>query len=66
MKRRKGQVILTIFNLFGSAVSTLLNEDLEPGIYPKTFNATDLPSGIYFYQIKIGKSAVTRQMLFLK
>jgi hypothetical protein len=48
------QVNLKIYDLLGKEISTLVNENLKKGIYEVDFNGKDLPSGIYFYQLKAG------------
>ncbi|MBI5216320.1 MAG: T9SS type A sorting domain-containing protein [Ignavibacteriae bacterium] len=49
-----GLVTLKIFNLLGQQVSTVLDrEALEAGDYEYEFNATNLPSGIYLYQLAV-------------
>ncbi|MBI5216319.1 MAG: T9SS type A sorting domain-containing protein [Ignavibacteriae bacterium] len=49
-----GLVTLQIYNLLGQQVSTVLErEALEAGDYEYEFNATNLPSGIYFYRINV-------------
>ena len=47
-------VSLKIYNILGSEISTLLNEDLNAGSYQVDFNASNLASGTYFYQINAG------------
>ncbi len=45
-------VILKIYDILGREVSTLVNEEKPVGIYEVTWNAVDLTSGVYFYQLK--------------
>ena len=59
-------VNLTIYNLLGAEVETLVNEKLEPGTYTKNFNAINLTSGIYFYRLTAGNMVVTKKMSLLK
>ncbi len=42
------QVILTIYNSLGQLITTIENQSKNAGIYSVTFNANELPSGIYF------------------
>jgi hypothetical protein len=63
----KSQVKLTVYNLLGSKVTTLVNDVKEHGNYQIIFDASTLSSGIYFYRIEIGiKFSATKKMLFLK
>lgn len=45
------QILLKIYNLKGQQISTLINEKLAPGTYETDFNAENLASGIYYYQL---------------
>ncbi|MBX2976265.1 MAG: DUF1939 domain-containing protein [Ignavibacteriaceae bacterium] len=62
----KAKVKLEIFDILGRSVSVLVNETLNEGVYSYTFNAAQLPSGIYFYKISADKFVQTRKMLLLK
>jgi acetyl esterase/lipase len=66
-----GEVELTIFNMLGLAVRTLVNERKPAGEYSLTWDGRDdfgrmLSSGPYFYRLKVGEAVQTRRMLFLK
>ncbi len=53
--QNKSNVKITILNAIGEEVAVVLNEDREPGFHKIEFNATNLPSGVYFYQLKAGR-----------
>jgi len=59
-------VTLIIYDILGNEVATLVNEEQESGVYEVEFNATNLPSGIYFYQLKAGSFIETKKMILLK
>jgi poly(beta-D-mannuronate) lyase len=59
-------VTLKIFDILGREIATLVNEYKPPGFYSKKLNASSLPSGIYFYQLKAGKFVETKKMILLK
>ncbi|MGE5351434.1 MAG: T9SS type A sorting domain-containing protein [Acidobacteriota bacterium] len=59
-------VKLTIFDLLGKEVSTIVNELKEPGKYQTTFNAADLNSGLYFYTIRAGEFVSTKKLMLIK
>jgi len=59
-------VSIRIYDILGKAVSTLVNENKEPGNYRVNFNGSGLPSGIYFYRIEAGNFSETRKMILLK
>ena len=58
--------ILKVFDVLGREVRTLVNEELKPGSYEKTFDATGLSSGVYFYTLRSGGSVATKRLLLLK
>lgn len=59
-------VNLTIFDILGNKVATLINEIQNTGKYQLTWNANDLPSGIYFYRLRAGNYRETRKMILIK
>ena len=59
-------VSLKVLNIFGQEVKTLINEGMNQGTYAITFDATGLPSGIYFYRIAAGKVSATKEMILMK
>lgn len=59
-------VLLKIFNLLGKEVSTLIYGEKSTGVHKVNFNAAELPGGIYFYSIQIGKFQSTKKMLLIK
>jgi hypothetical protein len=62
-----GNVKLIVYDVQGREVQTLVNETLKPGTYETTFDASALPTGIYFYQLFADGIAVqTRKMILLK
>ena len=60
------KVSLTIYNLLGEEVATLVNEEKVAGNYTVEFNAANLSSGIYFYQLKAGNFIQTKKMVLMK
>jgi len=61
-----GNVNLTVYNLVGEPVANLVNDNLDAGTHSVEFNASDLPSGIYFYTLNAGDVHMTRKMSLLK
>ncbi len=61
-----GMVRLDVFNVLGQHVRTLVNQYQSGGKYVVTFDATDLPSGIYFYRLKTATFSAIKQMILLK
>ena len=65
----KGQGVLTsltIFDVLGREVGTLVNEQLQPGTYEVDWNAANYPSGIYYYTIKTTSFSQTKKMVLIK
>ena len=46
-------VTLKVYDLLGREVATLVNEEKPTGIYEIEFDGSDLPSGVYFYQLRV-------------
>lgn len=61
-----GNVNLAVYNLVGEEVAVLVNGNVEPGQYDVTFDASDLPSGIYLYKLQSNNSVQTKKMMLLK
>ncbi len=59
-------VRLTVYNLLGEEVSTLLNKHLSAGNYKINFGASELSSGIYFYELKTSRYNSVKKMILLK
>ena len=59
-------VTLTIYDLLGREVATLVNEEKHSGTYKVTWNAQNKPSGIYFYKITAGGYSKINKMILLK
>jgi hypothetical protein len=49
----KSQVELVVYNTLGESIVQLVNEEKEAGRYEAKFDATTLPSGIYFYRLQV-------------
>jgi flagellar hook assembly protein FlgD len=62
----KTKVSITVSDFENKLIETLVQEEKEAGTYELTWNAENLPSGVYFYQIKAGTFVETKKMLLLK
>ncbi|MCH8032515.1 MAG: T9SS type A sorting domain-containing protein [Bacteroidetes bacterium] len=58
--------ILKVYDILGTEITTLVNEEKPAGNYEVEFDASSLPSGVYFYQLKAGSSIETKKMILLK
>ncbi|MFQ5569298.1 MAG: T9SS type A sorting domain-containing protein, partial [Rhodothermales bacterium] len=63
---RTSQVTLTIYNGVGQRVATLADRRYGTGTYVLHFDATGLPSGVYFYRLETDGGTTTRAMMLLK
>jgi hypothetical protein len=64
-------ITLKIFDVLGNQVLTLVNEEKEPGFYevqfpPDSSFTNNIPSGVYYYQLKAGNFISTKKMVLLK
>jgi len=59
-------VTVKVYNVLGSEVATLVNTNKDAGVYRLDFDASNLPSGIYIYELRTNKFVQTRKMMFLK
>ena len=59
-------VTIKVYDVLGNEITTLVNEEKSIGSYEVEFNATNLPSGIYFYKIQAGSFVETKKMTLLK
>jgi hypothetical protein len=62
----KGNVSIKVFDMIGREVAILVNQKLQPGIYEVTFDAGDLPSGVYFYRLETTDLTAVKRMILLK
>lgn len=60
------RVTLTVYDLRGQEVAVLVNSHQNAGAHEVQFDARNLASGVYFYQIKSGSFNATRKMLLMK
>ncbi len=63
---KAGLTTLKVFNMLGQEVSSLLDKNLGKGKYEITFNASNLPSGVYMYQLTSSSASLTKRMMLIK
>ncbi len=59
-------VVLKIYDILGGEVASLVKENKSSGKHSVKFNASNLPSGIYFYRIVSGNFTATKKLILLK
>ena len=61
-----GNVTLKIYSYDGKIIATLVDEEMVMGIYEVTWDAGDLPDGIYFYRIQAGSFSESGKLMLLR
>ncbi len=61
-----GFVTLKVYDVLGKEIATLVNKHQSSGTYTVTFDATNLPSGIYLYKLQMGSFVQSRKMILMK
>ncbi len=61
-----GQTKLEIYNILGKLVTIMVDTYQTPGTYETSFNAGNLPSGLYFYKLQSGSYTAIKKMMLLK
>ena len=62
----RSNVVLNIYDILGSEVTTLVSEEMDAGWYERSFNAISLSSGVYIYQLRAGEFIQTKKMILLR
>jgi photosystem II stability/assembly factor-like uncharacterized protein len=63
---KASDVTIKVYDILGREVRTLVNEYKSPGSYNVTFNAANLSSGIYIYQMKAGNYVSSKKLVLMK
>ena len=64
--KKKGVVQLTVYDINGREVVSLVNRSMEIGSHQVHFDATGLSSGLYFYRLIGNGQVLTKSMMFVK
>jgi hypothetical protein len=62
----KSHVLLTVHNLLGQLVATIVNGDQDAGFHEVRFDARNLSSGVYLYRLEAGKFVQTRKLTLIR
>lgn len=63
----KGSYVkLSVYDVTGKTVTTLVDKTLSAGSYESDWNASNYPSGVYFYRLEAGSYTETRKMILVK
>lgn len=63
---KTSQVKLKVYDILGREIASLINEELVTGSYELVFDASEISSGVYFYQLRSGDYIVTKKMILIK
>jgi len=66
-----GKVTLTVYNVLGQSVATLVDNHLEPGRHhvewdSRSDGGSEVPSGVYFYRLETASNQASRKMVLMK
>jgi len=61
-----GNTKLTVFNIMGEVVANLVDGVVPPGGHTVSWNAANMPTGVYFYRLESGNFTQTRKLLLVK
>jgi hypothetical protein len=59
-------VNLAVYNTLGQRVAQLWDGEIEAGSHEVRFDASDLPSGMYFYRLQAGNYVETRKLCLVR
>jgi hypothetical protein len=62
----KAKVSLKIYDALGNRVADIVDSSLSPGSYSYTWNASEFPSGVYFYKLESGSTRISKKMILTK
>lgn len=62
----RNKVELNVYNALGQSIAVLVDETKEAGSYKVSFDASALPSGVYFYRISAGEFSKTNKLVLIK
>lgn len=63
---QSSKVKLTVYDILGREITSLVNEQLNPGTYEVDWNASDYSSGVYYYVLKAGDFKEVKKMVVVK
>jgi uncharacterized delta-60 repeat protein len=61
-----GHVRITVYDITGKEIASLVNKQLKPGTYKAEWNASNSPSGVYFYRLRAEGFDETKKMILIK
>ena len=59
-------VLVSIYDALGRKVAKIVNQQLQPGTYEVSWDASAYPSGVYYYRLEAGSFTETKKMVLIK
>ena len=63
---KSGFAVLKVYDVIGNEIATLVNEKKTAGSYGINWDASNYPSGVYFYKLTIGEQSIQKKMVLIK
>ncbi|MEO8514660.1 MAG: T9SS type A sorting domain-containing protein, partial [Ignavibacteria bacterium] len=63
---KRSNVKISIYDILGKEISVLVNEEMNPGTFEVNWDASNFPSGVYFYKIVTDNYSESRKMVLIK
>ncbi len=63
---KNNYVTLKVYDILGREVATLIDGELQHGLYKVSFDASKLTTGVYVYRLTAGSFSQTKKMMFVK
>lgn len=57
---------LRVYDVLGKEITTLIEGELQPGLYRVNFDGSKLTSGVYYYRLTSGSYSQTKKMMLVK
>jgi hypothetical protein len=62
----RSNVLIKVYDITGSEVATIINEEMDAGWYQRSFNSSGLSSGVYLFRMEAGNYVNTKKMILLR
>jgi photosystem II stability/assembly factor-like uncharacterized protein len=63
---KRSNVKISIYDILGKEITVLVNEELNPGTFEVNWDASNFPSGVYFYKIETEEFSESKKMVLIK
>ena len=63
---QRSYVVIKVFDILGNEIETIVDKEKPAGSYESTWNAVNLPSGVYLYSMRSNEFRETRKMILLR